>query len=125
MPDALEDADVGRLDLVEPQLAERFANHLDDALEFGAAVLVLQAGLIGLPAPRPSPDAEKAAGFGSAPSAKKFNPEKHGLRLLEAMRLTPGYDVAIGGFAQLTTVTKTSVTTRYLPGWPHEPGRIS
>jgi hypothetical protein len=69
-------------------------------------------------APRPSPEAQKAAGFGSPPAAKKFDPEKHGVRLLEAMRLTPGYEAAIGGFAQITTLTKSGVSTRILLGWP-------
>jgi hypothetical protein len=37
------------LDLVEPELVQRFANNLHDALELVARSLVFQAGLVGLP----------------------------------------------------------------------------
>ena len=50
MPDVAQNGnDVLGLDLVEPQLVQRLADDLHDALEPVARSLVFQAGLIGLP----------------------------------------------------------------------------
>jgi hypothetical protein len=66
MPHAFEDADdMACLDLVDAQLVQRFADHLNDALEFSACVLVLQASLVGLP-PFLGELAKQARPFGPA-----------------------------------------------------------
>src|ERR1700738_2438563 len=46
MPDGFQDADMRRFDFVDAQLAQRLADHLDDALELGPSGGMLQASLI-------------------------------------------------------------------------------
>src|SRR4051812_21996006 len=66
VPDVAQNGnDVLGLDLVEPQLVQRLADNLHDALELVARSLVFQAGLIGL-APFLGELAEQARSLGAA-----------------------------------------------------------
>jgi hypothetical protein len=73
-------------------------------------------------APHPSEEAILASGF-ECPQPDDFDPEVHGVALMEAMRATPGDDYgAIGGFLQISTVNANGVSARnFRPSWKNLP----
>lgn len=68
-------------------------------------------------------DAETHARFARAypdiTSGDELDPERDGLRMLEIQRHRPSH--GIGGFAQLTTVTATGISTRIIHRWASTP----
>lgn len=58
-----------------------------------------------------------------------FDPERDGLAVLEAQRAAPINHagdqcfVGVGGFAQLTTITREGITTKVIHHWPDEVGQ--
>jgi hypothetical protein len=73
-------------------------------------------------APQPSPENIEAAGF-VCPEAVDFDPATHGLALMEAQRLAPGYADLIGNYIQASTVTRDGVSARIVYRWPDEIGK--
>jgi len=93
-----------------------YAMHLRDADQFVA--------------PMPSGDALATVGWKCIPKARDFDPVEDGIRLVSAQRLT-AFPLrpddkdspvvhGVGGFVQLTTVAKDSLTTRIIHRWPED-----
>lgn len=76
-------------------------------------------------APAPSADALTAVGIFKPFTAAQFNPWNHGLAIIEAQRLhrhTQKGHHLVGGYAQLTTITREGVTREVLREWPDRIG---
>jgi hypothetical protein len=70
-------------------------------------------------APRPSDEAIKAARF-VCPTARKYDPLDHGLKMMDAQRRT--CPDAIGEFLQLSRVTKEGISSHVIHRWPDTVG---
>ncbi|MDB5579628.1 MAG: hypothetical protein JWR80_4804 [Bradyrhizobium sp.] len=76
--------------------------------------------------------AEIVAALPADCAADDIDPQTHGLAVMEIQRAhlidnngIDGHFAAVGGFAQLTTVTSEAVVTRILHRWPDRPVAVS
>lgn len=69
--------------------------------------------------PTPSAEGMRLAGF-VCPQARDFDPDTHGVALVAAQRLTPEWSRGIGGFVQVSTVTKDTVSSRIVHRWAED-----
>ncbi|KQX34108.1 hypothetical protein ASD04_17865 [Devosia sp. Root436] len=87
------------------------------------AVPVRVPDLVGSPIPAPHQLA--AVGIFGPISPEEFDPRTDGMRLMEGQRLyrhsTGGYHM-VGGYAQLTTITREGLTSEVLRSWPDRIG---
>jgi hypothetical protein len=83
--------------------------------------------------PVPSPAEFAAVGWTDPESVNAFDPFTHGVRLMEAQRLVVGAmdngagkngvtGHGVGGFVQLTTITREAIETRIIHRWPDKIG---
>lgn len=75
-------------------------------------------------APAPTADLLMKVGLGTPIPNNLFDPREHGLALMEAQRMhkTEGGWHCVGGYAELTTVTREGVTSEILRRWPDKVG---
>jgi len=63
---------------------------------------------------------DRLAAAGLDPKDGAFDPVTQGFALMDAQRADP--DAAVGGFCQLTTITRDGVSSRVIGRWTEQPG---